>query len=253
MPAPPKNPYRNPNRPSVLYNGMIAPLIPFAVQGAIWYQGESNATRAYQYRKLFSDMIRDWRKNWGSEDFSFLFVQLANFDQAGPANCWAELREAQNMALSLPKTGMAVTIDIGNPKDIHPRNKQEVGRRLALAAEGVTYGCDVVYSGPMYKSMVSEAGKIRVSFDHLDGGLICGDAGELKGFTIAGTDKQFVPAQAKIDGDTVVVWADGVANPVAVRYGWADNPDYCNLYNKAGLPASPFRTDDWPGVTVDAR
>ncbi|HOE11045.1 MAG TPA: sialate O-acetylesterase [bacterium] len=253
MPAPPKNPYRNPNRPSVLYNGMIAPLIPFAVQGAIWYQGESNATRAYQYRKLFSDMIRDWRKNWGSEDFSFLFVQLANFDQAGPANCWAELREAQNMALSLPKTGMAVTIDIGNPKDIHPRNKQEVGRRLALAAEGVTYGRDVVYSGPMYKSMVSEAGKIRVSFDHLDGGLICGDAGELKGFTIAGPDKQFVPAQAKIDGDTVVVWADGVANPVAVRYGWADNPDYCNLYNKAGLPASPFRTDDWPGVTVDAR
>ncbi|HQP98272.1 MAG TPA: sialate O-acetylesterase [bacterium] len=254
MPAAPRSPYRNPNRPSVLYNGMLAPLIPFAVQGAIWYQGESNAARAYQYRTLFSDMIQDWRKNWELEDLSFFFVQLANFDQTyAPATSWAELREAQNMALSLPKTGMAVIIDIGNPKDIHPKNKQEVGRRLALAAEGVTYGQDVVYSGPMYKSMVTEAGKIRVSFDHLGGGLICGDAGDLKGFTIAGADKQFVPAQAKIDGDTVVVWADAVANPVAVRYGWADNPDYCNLYNKAGLPSSPFRTDDWPCVTADAK
>ncbi|MFH1738594.1 MAG: sialate O-acetylesterase [bacterium] len=250
-PKMPGIPYHNPNRPSVLYNGMLAPLMPYAIQGAIWYQGESNASRAYQYRKLFSDMIKDWRQNWNQGDFTFLYVQLANYEQSYAASTsWAELREAQNMALLLPNVGAAVTTDIGDPKDIHPRNKQEVGRRLALAAEAIAYGRDVIYSGPMYKSMCVENNSIRISFDHLGGGLISGDGKDLSGFTIAGSEQNFVAAQAKIDGDSVVVWSDNVSNPVAVRYGWADNPDNCNLYNKAGLPASPFRTDGWTGVTA---
>ena len=244
----------SPNRPSVLYNAMINGLMPYAIQGAIWYQGESNASRAYQYRKLFSDMIQDWRRNWGQGDFTFLWVQLANFDQSyAPATAWSELREAQDMALQLPKTGTAVTIDIGNPTDIHPRNKQEVGRRLSLAARAIANGQDIVYSGPMYKSMRVEDNRIRLQFDHVGGGLIAGDGKALDTFTIAGADKNFTKAEAKIDADTILVWSQDVSSPAAVRYGWTDNPDTSNLYNRAGLPASPFRTDQWPGVTVDEK
>ncbi len=245
----PPDPRSSPWRAAGLYNAMIAPLLPYAIAGAIWYQGESNADRAYQYRELFPAMIRDWRRAWGEGDFPFLFVQLAHFIQNfGPKSSWAELREAQSMTLSLPKTGMAVAADIGDPYDIHPKNKQEVGRRLALAAEAIAYGRRVVYSGPVYDSMTKEDGSIRLKFKDVDGGLVT-KGGSLRGFEIAGQDRKFVLAEAKIDGETVVVQSSKVLRPVAVRYAWADNPD-CTLYNKAGLPASPFRTDDWPGVTV---
>ena len=238
------------NRPTVLYNAMIHPLLDYRIRGAIWYQGESNAERAYQYRYLFKTMINDWRKHWQEGDFPFYFVQLANFMQVKDKpvdDSWAELREAQTMALELPNTGMAVTIDIGDSIDIHPHNKQDVGKRLALVALHKTYGFDVPYSGPMYKEMKKEGNKIRIKFDHTDGGLVA-KGGKLKGFAIAGKDKKFVWADAEIDGNDVVVWSDKVKEPVAVRYAWAANP-VCNLYNGAGLPASPFRTDDWDGVT----
>jgi sialate O-acetylesterase len=235
------------NRPSALYNGMIAPLVPFAIRGATWYQGESNIGHSVEYRKLFPAMITDWRKQWGEGDFTFLFVQLANFKarKNEPADSkWALLREAQAMTLSLPKTGMAVIIDIGDADNIHPKNKQDVGKRLALAALAITYGKDVVYSGPMYESMKVEGDKVRLKFKHIGGGLVAkGD--KLTGFAVAGEDKKFVWADARIDGDTIVVSAKDVAKPVAVRYAWADNPE-CNFYNKADLPAVPFRTDDWP-------
>jgi sialate O-acetylesterase len=234
---------------------MISPLIPYGIQGAIWYQGESNAGRAYQYRTLFPDMIENWRKDWGCGEFPFLFVQLANFMKTKPEpdeSAWAELREAQLMTLKLPNTGMAVIIDIGEADDIHPKNKQDVGKRLALWALAETYGKKLVYSGPIYKSMKVDGSSIVLSFDHVGGGLIAKDDEQLKGFSIAGADKKFVWADAKIDGDTVVVSSDKVSEPAAVRYAWADNP-VCNLYNEEDLPASPFRTDDWPGVTVDAR
>ena len=234
-----------------LYNGMIKPLIPFAIKGAIWYQGESNAGRAFQYRTLFPAMIQDWRKQWGQE-FPFLFVQLANYMARKPDpgdSAWAELREAQAMTLSLPKTGMAVIIDIGDGKNIHPTNKQDVGKRLALAAEGIAYGKELEFSGPMYDSMAVEGNAIRVKFKHIGGGLEAKGGGALTGFAIAGEDKKWVWATAKIDGESIIVSNEKVEKPVAVRYAWADNPD-CNLYNKAGLPASPFRTDSWDGVTV---
>jgi len=250
-PQPPVGP-NHPHRPAGLYNGMIAPLIPYAIKGVIWYQGESNASRAYQYRKLFPAMIHNWRHSWGQGDFPFLFVQLANFMETQPQpseSAWAELQEAQLMTLALPKTAMAVAIDIGEAKDIHPKNKQDVGHRLGLAALASTYGHDVVYSGPIYESMTVENDKVRLRFRHIDGGLVSQNGEQLKGFAIAGPDQKFVWGEAKIDGDTVVVWSDQVQQPVAVRYAWADNP-VCNLYNKAGLPASPFRTDDWPGVKV---
>ena len=262
-PRPPVDRIRHHHRPGNLYNGMIAPLIPFAIRGAIWYQGESNASRAYQYRSIFPAMISDWRKAWGQGDFTFLWVQLANFmarkDQPGESG-WAELREAQSMALELPNTGQAVIIDTGEARNIHPKNKQDVGKRLALAAKGIAHGEDIVFSGPAYESMAVEGGKVRLKFRHVGGGLIATGGGELKGFAIAGADKKLVWARAKITpsagsgqaaGD-VVVWSEKVARPVAVRYAWADNPE-CNLYNKEMLPASPFRTDDWPGVTVKNR
>jgi len=239
------------NRPTVLYNAMIHPLLPYGIRGAIWYQGESNAGRAYQYRKLFSAMIKDWREAWGQGNFPFYFVQLANFMKVKPQpedDAWAELREAQTMALKLPNTGMAVTIDIGEAKDIHPKNKQEVGRRLALNALAKTYGKDIPYSGPMYESMKIEGNKVRMHFTNADGGLKIKGGKQLKGFAIAGADKKFVWAKAKIDGNDVIVWNSKIKNPVAVRYAWAANP-VCNLYNGAGLPASPFRTDDWKGIT----
>ena len=240
------------NRPTILYNGMIAPLIPFAIRGAIWYQGEGNGDRAYQYRRLFKTMIQDWRSHWNQGDFPFLFVQLANFMQTNSEPeeaAWAELREAQLMALSLPNTGMAVAIDIGDAFDIHPKNKQEVGRRLALNALNLTYDQKIEYSGPIYKSKTVEGNKIRLFFDHANNGLTTPNNEEVKGFAIAGADKKFYWAQAEIDSNSILVWNDQIENPVAVRYAWASNP-VCNLYNKAGLPASPFRTDEWLGITV---
>jgi sialate O-acetylesterase len=253
----PRSPFGpgHPHSPSGLYNAMIAPLIPYAMRGAIWYQGESNASRAYQYRELFPTMIRSWRTNWRQGDFPFLFVQLANFMAIQPEpgdSAWAELREAQTMTLGLPNTGMAVIIDIGEANDIHPRNKQDVGKRLALWALANSYDQDVVYSGPLYKSMRRDGNSIVLGFYHVDGGLVAHRGDPLTGFAIAGSDRRFVWADARIVGDTVVVSSDEVPEPVAVRYAWSDNP-VCNLYNEAGLPASPFRTDDWPGVTVDNR
>ena len=236
----------NPNVTTVLYNGMIAPLVPYGVKGAIWYQGESNAGRPLQYRTLLPTMIRDWRSRFGVGEFPFLIVQLANFMgvQQQPAESgWAELREAQLLTtLKDPRCGLAVAIDIGEANDIHPRNKQDVGARLALAARGIAYGQSIEYSGPVFKSMEVAGGKARLRFEHLGGGLVAKGGGPLKGFAIAGADKRFVFAEATIDGDTVVVSSPQVSHPVAVRYGWANNP-VCNLYNQAGLPASPFRTD----------
>ena len=236
----------NPNVTTVLYNGMIAPLVPFAVKGAIWYQGESNAGRPMQYRTLLPTMIRDWRTRFGVGDFPFLVVQLANFmkvQQQPVESGWAELREAQLLtALNDPHCGLAVAIDIGEADDIHPKNKQDVGGRLALAARGIAYGQEVEYSGPEFKSMEVVDGKARLRFTHVGGGLGAHGGGPLKGFAVAGADKRFVFADATIDGDTVIVSSPEVAQPVAVRYGWANNP-VCNFYNQAGLPASPFRTD----------
>ena len=241
----------HPHSPSGLYNGMIAPLIPYAIQGAIWYQGESNASRAYQYRTLFPAMITNWRDDWDQGAFPFYYVQIAPY-KYGQEDVCAELREAQMMTLSLKNTGMAVTMDIGNPKDIHPKNKQDVGKRLALWALAKDYGKkDIVYSGPIYDSMKIEGNKIRLKFDHVDGGLKAGPDG-LANFTIAGADQNFVPAQAKIDGNTLLVFSPEVSEPVAVRYCW-DNTSEGTLFNKAGLPASSFRTDDLPGVTADAK
>ena len=233
----------NPKRPSALYYGMISPLQPYAIKGAIWYQGEANAGDAAQYRKLFPAMIQNWRADWGQGDFPFLFVQLPGFNKAKGQN-WPALREAQLMTLSLKNTGMAVAIDVGDPDNIHPKKKQPVGERLALAARAIAYGEKIVYSGPIYSSMKVEDGKAVLSFNHVGGGLEA-RGGALKGFVIAGDERQFVEAKAQIVGDTVVVSNAQVAKPAAVRYAWAPVPD-CNLYNKEGLPASPFRTDDWP-------
>jgi sialate O-acetylesterase len=249
-PTVPDDPRRNPWRPSGLFNAMLMPLTSYAIRGAIWYQGESNAGRAAQYRKLFPAMIRDWRRAWEEGDFPFLFVQLANWGISQPQPNWPELREAQLKTLSLPNTGMAVTIDIGDGSDIHPKNKQEVGYRLALAAQAIAYGRDVMYSGPIYESMAVEGEKIRLRFKYVYSGLVAKNwpAPTLGGFEIAGDDRKFVAAEAKIDGDTVVVRSEKVPNPVAVRYAWGMNPQ-CNLYNRAGLPASPFRTDAWADAT----
>lgn len=236
-------------KPVGLYNAMIAPLLNYHIKGVIWYQGESNAGRPDEYRELFSTMINNWREKWGQGEFPFLYVQLANFmkaaDQPTGSN-WARLREAQLQTLSVPHTGMAVTIDIGEWNDIHPLDKEDVGKRLALAADKVAYGNDKVeYSGPIYQSMNIEDDRAVLTFSHTGSGLVA-RGGELKTFAIAGPDHHFVWAKARIEGDQVVVWSDAVDHPVAVRYAWADNPEGANLYNTAGLPASPFRTDDWP-------
>jgi len=234
------------NFPMSLFNGMVHPIIPFGIKGVIWYQGESNASRAYQYQTLFQSMIQDWRVRWGLDYLPFLFVQLANYmdiPEQPQEDDWAELREAQTMALNLPNTGMAVTIDIGEMFDIHPRNKQDVGHRLALAAKSIAYDQDLTYSGPMYASHVVNGTDVEISFNHIGRGLIVkGD--QLTSFQIAGADKKFYWANAQIVGGKVFVSSDKVKSPVAVRYGWAINPE-CNLYNKDGLPASPFRTDNW--------
>jgi sialate O-acetylesterase len=235
----------NPNICSVLYNGMIAPIIPFAIKGAIWYQGESNADRPFQYRTLLQTMILDWRSRFGVGDFAFHIVSLANYKQASDtpqSSNWAELREAQAMtAKALPNCGIAMAIDIGNADDIHPRNKKEVGSRLALSALAITYGKNIEWSGPWYKSMEITGKSIRLSFDHANNGLVVkGD--KITGFSIAGKDRKFVCADAVIEGTTVMVSSPVVSDPVAVRYGWNANPE-CNLYNKDNLPAVPFRTD----------
>ena len=302
-PAPPRLPGSdNPQMPWVLYAGMIAPLVPYGMRGAIWYQGESNANRANEYRTLFPALIADWRRLWGQEHFHFHFVQLANYmsrsEEPGESQ-WAELREAQTMALALPDTAMAVAIDIGEEIDIHPKNKRDVGRRLAWSALAQVYGChDVEPSGPLYthcqierfplsplqicggagtpeafrtwpvstdtgaafkkppehprrsqifvKAFMEnalEGSQVRLFFKGLGGGLEA-RGGKLEAFALAGEDRKFYWADARIEGDTVVVFSPQVSQPKAVRYGWADNPP-CNLYNRAGLPASPFRTDDW--------
>ncbi|MDP2982458.1 MAG: sialate O-acetylesterase [Candidatus Latescibacter sp.] len=252
MPLPPRAPGER-DWPSGLYNAMIAPMVPYGIRGAIWYQGESNSVRAWQYRTLFPTMIKDWRKAWNEGDFPFLYVQIANWKTStipvvDTWGSWPELREAQLMTLSLPKTGMAVSIDIGDSTNIHPNDKWDVGRRLSLAALHVAYGQNIVFSGPVYRSMKKDGNRIRLRFDNTDGGLTTRAGEPLQGFTIAGEDKVFHPASARFSGAEVLVSAENVPKPVAVRYGWADNP-YCNLYNTAGLPASPFRTDSWKGIT----
>jgi len=235
-------------KPEGLYNAMIVPLLNYKIKGVIWYQGESNTDRPDEYKNLFTALINDWRKNWNEGDFPFLFVQLPNFmkarKQPSQSN-WALLREVQLKTLALPNTGMAVTIDVGEWNDIHPLDKLDVGKRLELAAEKIAYKNEnVVYSGPIYQTMKVEGNKIILSFTNTGSGLIA-KGGELKTFAIAGADKKFVWANAKLEDNKVIVWNDAVANPVAVRYAWADNPEGANLYNQEMLPASPFRTDDW--------
>lgn len=242
---------QHPSVASLLYNSMIAPLVPYSIKGVIWYQGEANAGHAKEYQTLFPALIADWRNQWQEGNFPFLFVQIADFKMPlvwGDPIVWAELRDAQLKTLSVPNTGMVVTTDIGDVNDIHPKNKQEVGRRLALWALAKNYGKKIEYSGPLYEGMNIKSGKIHLTFTHVDGGLVA-KGGELKGFTIAGIDQKFVPATANIKNGKVIVENPDVKEPVAVRYGWADVTTECNLYNAAGLPASPFRTDNWPGVT----
>lgn len=251
-PTKPLSPAYSPWSPSGLYNAMIAPLIPYAIRGVIWYQGESNAGRAYEYRTLFPAMIANWRASWGQGDFPFLFVQLAPFMRIEPhpgESAWAELREAQLLTLKAsPNTGMAVITDLGDEKDIHPKQKAPVGERLALAARALAYGEKIVYSGPLYDSMKIDDNRIILRFRHVGSGLVA-RGGALKGFTICGEDRVFVHAEAEIRGNTVVVYSRQVPFPVAVRYGWANYP-VVNLYNREGLPASPFRTDDFPMITA---
>lgn len=247
LPPWPKEVSMHPNRPTVLFNGMIAPIAPYRIRGAIWYQGESNCLRAEQYQTLFPAMIQNWRKVWGIGDFPFYFVQIAPFKYGHDKPYSPALRDAQRRALAVPNTGMAVTMDIGNPSDIHPRNKVEVGRRLALWALAKTYGREgIEYSGPLYRSMDVEGDRIRLHFDHAKG-LKTG--APLEHFHIAGDDRQFVPARAQIDGETIVVLSEDVKKPVAVRYAWGEE-DQSTIANEAGLPMACFRTDNWPELEL---
>jgi sialate O-acetylesterase len=254
-PQPPADPKTYQHSPATLFNGMIASLQPYAIKGAIWYQGESNAGRAYEYRTLFPAMIKNWRETWKQGDFPFLFVQLAPFMaiEAEPKeSTWAELREAQLLtSLRVPNTAMAVITDVGDEKDIHPKQKEPVGGRLALAARALAYGERLTYSGPVYADLKVEGNKAILGFKHTGGGLVA-KGGTLEGFTIAGADRKFVKAEAAIQEDKIVVWSPEVEKPVAVRFGWANYP-VVNLWNKDGLPASPFRTDDFPMLTAPAR
>jgi sialate O-acetylesterase len=251
-----RNPPWQPWGPCELYNGMIVPLLPYAIKGAIWYQGEANSGAAELYRTLFPDMIRCWRRTWGEPDFPFLCVQLAPFQpiKTDPTeSAWAELRDAQRLTTQvLPKVGMAVITDVGDEKDIHPRKKRPVGARLALAARAIAYGEKIEYSGPVYQCMKVNGDKVVLNFAHVGFGLEARD-GELKGFAICGEDRNWVWAKAEIQKDnTVVVSSSDVAKPIAVRYGWADYP-VVNLWNKDGLPASPFRTDSFPLSTAPTK
>jgi sialate O-acetylesterase len=235
------------NQPTALFNAMVAPLVNYTIKGILWYQGESNAGRPEEYAKLLPALIKDWRHQWGQGNIPFLYVQLPNFMDVTylpTESNWALMREAQLKALSVPNTGMAVAIDLGEWNDIHPDNKKDVGVRLALAAQKVAYGArDVVSSGPLFQSSKIDGNKIVITFSNTGSGLVTIDGEEPGEFAIAGADKKFVWAKAKIEGDQVIVWNENVPNPLYVRYAWADNPDHANLYNKEGLPASPFRTD----------
>ncbi|MEX0679311.1 MAG: sialate O-acetylesterase [Pirellulales bacterium] len=240
---------------SRLYNAMIAPLAPYAIQGAIWYQGESNAPRAFHYRKLLPAMIADWRNTFGQGDFPFLIVQIAPYDKEqskSPDSRWAEIRDSQlHVSQNVPRSALVVTIDVGDEQDIHPRRKEPVGARLALAARGVAYGENIEFSGPIYDSMSVLDNKVRLRFKHLGSGLVA-KADSLLGFTVAGEDQKFHPANAEIEGDTVVVSSDQVQKPLAVRYAWLPYPEG-NLWNRDDLPASPFRTDSFPLTTQDQK
>jgi sialate O-acetylesterase len=245
---------------TTIYNAMIAPLIPYGIRGALWYQGESNAGRSYQYRHSFPLMIEDWRKRW-KEDFPFYFVQLSSYGADRSSNegsGWAELREAQTMTLRLPNTGMAVTTDIGDPNDIHPRNKQDVGKRLAANALHFVYAQTDVYSGPVFESMrigerFSEDYAV-IRFNTNRPLMVQDKYGYLKGFEIAGEDRVFYYAKAEIHGpNEVIVRHPKQQTPVAVRYAWSDAPAEANLFHTGGFPACPFRTDDWEGVTVKGK
>lgn len=247
-PAAPMGP-GHPHTPGGLYNAMIVPLLPYAIRGAIWYQGEANAGGKFseQYRHQFVEMIRDWRANWGIGDFPFLYAQLANWGPANPIG-WPLVQEAQDKTLDLKKTGMAVINDIGDEKSIHPTNKQDVGARLALAASHIAYGETVEYSGPRYRQMTREGSSLRVWLDHTGKGLVA-KGGDLRGFIVSGAGREFVRADARIDGKTILVSSPAVADPVAVRYDWASYPDG-NLYNADGLPASLFRSDAWESAAM---
>ncbi len=257
-PPRPRGPGRNllkgNQRPGNLYAGVLHPLIGYRIRGAIWYQGESNASRAVQYRSLFPKMIQNWRDAWGQGDFSFYWVQLADFraESAAPAESdWAELREAQTMAMQLPNTGQAVIVDLGEANDIHPRNKQDVANRLARWALARDYGFQLAHRSPQYKEMSISDGKVTLQFDHVGSGLRTFDVNQPRGFAIAGEDRRFVWANARmVDRQTIEVWSDDVPQPVAVRYAWGDNP-VCNVQTGDGLPLTPFRTDDWPLMTQD--
>jgi sialate O-acetylesterase len=233
--------------PTGLFNCMIAPILPYGIKGVVWYQGESNTSRAFEHFDLFKLLIHDWRENWHQGDFPFLYVQLPNFIEGNSRSTlydWAYFRESQLKALALPATGMAVSIDIGEGNDIHPVNKRDVGYRLAMAARRVAYGeKQIVHSGPLYRAMKITGRKITVMFSNVGGGLVA-KGGTLTWFEICGADNQFVPAKARIEHNAIVVWSDDVPAPVAVRYAWAGNPEGANLYNKEGLPASPFRTSE---------
>ncbi len=250
----------NPHAPAALYNGMIHPLVPYAITGAIWYQGESNVDRAEAYYTVLPRLIQGWREAFGQGDFPFLIVQLANYTEPATqpvqAGGWPEVRDAQlYTARTVPNTGLAVTIDIGEAKDIHPRNKQDVGRRLALLAEKIAYGREVVCTGPTLKDIQINGNEVTLTFDAAKG-LEARDpnqTGKPLPFALAGEDKQFHAATARIEGNRVILTSDAVANPVAVRYAWSNNPDSALLYNSADLPASPFRTDDWPLTTAGRR
>jgi sialate O-acetylesterase len=256
----PEHPQAPNHAPTYLFNGMIAPVIPFTIKGVIWYQGEGDAPRAYLYRKQLPALIENWRSNWGIGDFPFYIVQLTSLGRHEPGtvvtikkgepadDAWAELREAQLITMrNVKNTGMAVTIDIGSTNAAHAPKKLQVGQRLAYWALAKDYGKKLHYCSPIYKDMKIEDGKIRVAFEYLESGLKAG-SDTLDGFAIAGSDRKFVWADARIDGRTVVVWSDKIASPVAVRYAWAQYP-FCNLFDNEGLPASPFRTDDWPMIT----
>lgn len=242
QPEKPVPPRENRNHPATLFNGMIAPLVGYTIRGALWYQGERNSKSSeagYLYRIQLPLLIEDWRRRWGQGDFPFAWVQLPNFIKSGDG--WMLVRESMLQTLKLPNTGMAVTVDIGDPRNIHPTNKQDVGKRLAMWALGSVYGEKVASSGPLYVGHETKGSELILSFKSTDGGLVSKD-GDLRGFMIAGPDKKWLKAAARINGDRIILSHPDIREPVAVRYAWADNPD-CNLYNGAGLPASPFRTD----------